>query len=313
VRLGRRNQEDDTPDTVLPFLTRAAADRLRREFAAAFAEQGLEVTVYPDRVVDGAERSFGLYNLAAACGQDERGEKAWPRLVREHVSAILAGVDGPDELEQLSTEQVRKQVYPRLYDRAGMPPGMRPGYAVDFTDGIVEVLNLDLPETVALLTDRHVDLHGGRAALRTAGLRNLLTVLPELQVQELEAIGGHFTLASGSSVFTATTALVMPELLARLGIAEVPHGVLVCMPHRAQIAVHPLVDATAIPSLKAMIGFALGGFNEGAGPLSPHVYWWHLGSFEQVTSPDTEGAVSARISPGFQAALEAVTRHGHDG
>lgn len=307
MALFRKKPHPDSspPDEVLPFFTRDQADRFRRTLAAAFAETGLEMQVFADHLVDERGRQFGVYNVAAVCFNDGRGERAWAELTAQHVRRLLVGMDGPNELETMPTEQVQRQVFPRLSEKQ-LLPGLHLAYAVEFAEGVDELLNLDLPESVVILTDEHVALHGGRAALRAAGIRNLLGVLPDLEVDELRGGDAHQLVVSGDSMFTATTVLVMPELLTRIGAGAAPHGVLVCMPFRHQVALHVIRDASVVPSLNAMVGFARTGFDEGVGPLTPHVFWWHQGSCEQLTRVGDEGEVIVQVGQELQAVLEAV-------
>ena len=46
-----------------------------------------------------------------------------------------------------------------------------------------------------------------------------------------------------------------------------------------------------------MARFALVGFNDGAGPLSPNVFWWQDGRWAQMTQRETDGTVSIIDNP----------------
>lgn len=299
----RKKVDDSSSDQTLTFMSVAAAGRLRAEMAVAFAEQGLETQVFNDHLVDADGRQFGVYNLGAACFNDERGEGAWPGIIRDHVTRILAGMDAPSALETMTDDELRGSIYPRLYERSGLPAGHVPDYGTEFLGDVVEVFNLDLPDTVQLLDDSDVERLGGRAALRPHAIRNLLGVLPTLTTERLSNGEAHLDVLLGESMFTASTVLVMPELLAQLGIGETPHGVLVAMPFRSQVVIHVIRDAAVIPSLNALVGFAATGFSEGSGPLSPHTYWWHQGSFEQLTALDDEGVLTVDVGPGLETVL----------
>lgn len=99
--------DDGSLDETLTFLSAAAAGRLRAELAAAFAEQGLEMQVFSDRLVDAEGRVFGVHNVAATCFNDDRGEKAWPEIIRDHVRRIVAGMDAPPVLEAMTPDEIR--------------------------------------------------------------------------------------------------------------------------------------------------------------------------------------------------------------
>src|SRR4051812_24584484 len=105
MALFKKRQQGETPsDAELTFLTADQADRVRSLFREAFAGLGLEVTVYAGHAQDASGRQFGLWNLAAACHNDERGEKVWPQVVREHVQRVIANLDAPSPFEELSAD-----------------------------------------------------------------------------------------------------------------------------------------------------------------------------------------------------------------
>ena len=296
--------EPALPDEALPFFARDQADRFRRTLAAAFAEHGLEVEVRLDHLVDSQGREFGLHTLATACFNDERGERAWSELTRDHARRILAAINSPATEELGSTEAVLAHVFPRLVDTLSI--GQLPlGYSTEFSDGVVEVLNLDLPDSVLTLNDDHVAQHGGRSQLRAAGIRNLLGVLAGLEVESLSGGEASLLVMTNDSMFTASTVLVMPELLARIGVTRSERGVLVCLPFRHQVAVHEIRDASVVPSLNAMVNFALTGYKEGAGPVTPHVFWWRSGTFEQLTRSEN-GRLSIYVDAELQTVLDDV-------
>jgi hypothetical protein len=298
--------DDGPPDETLTFLSAAAGGRLRAELAAAFAEHGLEMQVFNDHLVDSEGREFGVHNVAAACFGDVRGEVAWPEVIRDHVRMILAGLDALPAVDAMTPDEIRAALYPRLFERAGIPSARMPAYADDFSDDVVEVFNIDLPDTVQMLDDGALERLGGRSAVRPRAMRNLLGVLQGIEVEALSSGEASFEVVASDSMFTASTVLAMPELLARVGVLDAPHGVLVAMPYRFQVALHVIRDAAVIPSLNALVGFAAIGFNEGVGPLTPNVFWWHQGSFERLTRHTTDGQVSVEVSLEFQAVLEAV-------
>jgi hypothetical protein len=289
-RRGRRGP-GSPPDEVLTFMPAEQANRLRALMRESFAEAGLEVTVYADHLVDAAGREFGVGNLARACHNDERGERAWPQIVRDHVGRVLRSLDAPSPFETFTPEQVRANTWPRLYEAANLsrPEDFR--YATETAPGLVEVLNLDLPESVAFFTDDNVAQFGPYPVLRAAALANLRTLpVEEYQVLRDGEVSVH--VLTGESLFVATLVLLLPEVLARYG-EPVPerHGVLVATPFRHQLAFHPIRDASVLPSLTALARFADAGYTEGVGGISPHVYWWRDGELRQITTQHEDGIV----------------------
>ncbi|HEV2796111.1 MAG TPA: hypothetical protein VGV65_00690, partial [Nocardioides sp.] len=269
---GRSRGQAGPADDALPFLTVEQADDFRRLFGTALRERGLEVQMHPDHAVDAAERQFGLWNLAAQCADAKR--RQWPRLVAEHVDRVLASFDAPDPFDSLTEDGVRRQTYARLSAEDGLPP--LDGFPHrEFVPGVVEMLALDLPETVAMFNHEHAARLGGWEALREHGVRNL----DSLPVEQLETVdlpdGGTFRVLLGDSVHTASRVLLLPGLAALGGQEDRGHGWLMSMPNRHQAAWHMISDATVIPAVQAMAHFARLGHADAPSPISPHVYWWN--------------------------------------
>lgn len=299
-----RGQGAGPADEALPFLTREQADAFWTLFGTALRERGLEVQMHPDHAVDAADRQLGLWNLASQCAEARR--RQWPRLVAEHVDRVLASFDAPYPFDDLSEEDVSRQTYARLNAEEGMPP--LDGFPHrEFVPGVVEMLALDLPETIAMYNHEHASRLGGWEALREHGIRNLRS----LPVEQLEAVdapgGGTFHVLFGDSVHTASRALLLPGLASTLaGQEDLGHGWLMSIPNRHQATWHMIGDATVIPVVQAMAHFARLGYADAPSPVSPHVYWWNGSAYEQLTQVDDQGNLSIHVSPEFTEVLNAV-------
>lgn len=307
LRQKRRRDGRLTQDDRLPFLTLDEAGRVRHLVQQAFAECGREVTVYPDYLRDDQGSEFGLWNVAAACHADPRGERAWPTVVAEYVRNLLEHVD-QGSLEGFEDEDVWSSVYVKLSPAEALPSREGLAYLDETVPGLVDALVVDLPHAVSWLTDSEVRRFGGKAALREAGLANL-RMLPVGERKHMRAPdGGTFEVLLGESVYTASRALVMEDLLTRvLGLTvDGGHGVLAAMATRNQIAIHVIHDRSVIPSLRLMARFAVAGFTDGTGPLSPDVLWWRDGRWTRVTRRETGGTISMIENPDFISMIERV-------
>jgi hypothetical protein len=67
-------------------------------------------------------------------------------------------------------------------------------------------------------------------------------------------------------------------------------------------------DISVVPSINAMAAFSLAGYNEAAGPLSPHVYWWDGSHYQQLTEVGPEGDIRVVVRAEFQAVLERLAK-----
>lgn len=289
-RRGERREGVDTPrDGEFAFLSEAEAARLRTFVREAFAERGIEVTVEPGRVTTDSGWRFGLSNLAAVCHQDSRGPRCWRTLVDEHVDRVMRSMDGPQALRALPHERLLAQLYPRFIPSD--PALLKAfGYGPQSVPGLLEVLALDLPETVDMLTADSLSDLGDITALRDRAFQNLRAVRVGKHKVVRDKDGSHFDVLMGGSYFIASLALVLDEVVRRYTKdAPAPDGILVALPHRHQLVFHVVRDRSVAPSLHAMARFAAVGFEESPGALSPSVFWWHEGSFTRVATQDSVG------------------------
>src|SRR6478609_668291 len=305
---GRKRPDvpDGPPDETFPYFTTAQAARFRELARQGFAEAGLEVTMHPDHVVDDAGRMFGLANLAAACHNADRGEREWRTITRDHAARIVRSMDQPSPFESMSRPELMAATYLRLTPTADLAP-VQTSYAHEVVDGISEVLNVDLPETVMTYLDEHVEQLGPLEDLRRAGLANLRQVRFDERQRVAAPSGGTFEVLLGESMFTASKLLILDEVLAQEQIRHEPeNGVLVVAPFRHQLAVHPIRDAGVVAALEGLALFAQLGHDDAPGPLSPHVYWWRGGRLRQLTERGPDGTV-VHADEEFTEVLERVS------
>jgi len=305
-RRRERAGPDGVPDDAFPFFTQEQAARFRALARTTLAEHGVETTIRSDHLLAADGQVYGLGNLAARCHQADRGEREWPEIVANHTRTIVRAMSEPDPLDVCAPEEVLAHTYLRLMPDDFAPDRRSFSYVRDPAPGLAEVLALDRPDTVVLFTDEHVERFG-LAALREAGLANLIA----------EPIGDHQVLAGmegaplhvvmGHSFFTASKALVLRDVLRQtVGDDDAPYGVLVCMPFRHQLAFHVVRDRAVLPAVQSMTTFAPSGYGDGAGPVSPFVYWWRDGEFRQLSHVDDGGGLRVEADEEFGAVLNAV-------
>ncbi|MEU2432834.1 hypothetical protein ABZ611_25665 [Streptomyces sp. NPDC007861] len=314
-RRGPKRDGDDVPrDAEFSFFSEGEGARFRGQVREAFAEQGLEVSVYADVVVDSAGRQFGLGNLAAVLHNDERGPRVWPEVIRGHVAMVLRTMDAPSALDTLPPDQIRAQLYPRVIGSEGLDPETF-GYARPLAPGLCEVLALDLPESVMMLTDDALEPLGDVPRLRQRAMDNLRGLPVEGHETVKDAGGMCFEVVVGDSFYTASRVLVLEALVRQVtGQHITPDGALVALPFRHQVAFHVIRDASVIPTLNGMAAFAASGYADTPGAITPYVYWWRNGTLTQLSDRDEDGdGLRIVVGDDFQDLLERlVTQQRHD-
>lgn len=294
------------PDETFPFFDMAQAERFRGLTREVFAEAGLELTVHADHLAGSDGHEFGLGTLATLCHAEDRGEAAWPEVVRAYVARLVRIQEDPEPFDLLTHDEVLARTYLRVV-AAGDPPSWIPGR--EFAPGLVEVLNLDLPEAVLFFNDDHVARFGPAEDLRRAGLANLRQLRPD-QHEVLAQSGGTVHVLLGDSMFTASTMLLLPEVVGRYDAPPDPDlGVFVAVPNRNQLDFHALRGEDALASLKLLVGFAAAGYQDAVGALTPEVYWWRQGGFERISRQTPDG-IRVEIGPELSAVFEHLVRGG---
>jgi hypothetical protein len=296
-RNARKPADDDEPqDEHLPELTISGAQRLRDLVRGSMAVAGYEVTVYAGHVEDADGRQFGLGSLARRLSDPRLAAKRWPSIVEDHITRLLASVNGPDEFD-VPTEDLLERTYLRLYEAGSLPDADWWSYGREALPGVLELLALDLPDSVATFNDEQVTKHG-IDRLRVAGLANLRRE----EADERATYDGVEILVG--SMFMASTVLVLREVVLRTtGEAHLPNGVLVAVPFRHQLLYHVPRDTEVIEALNSMAAFAAMGYDKEVGPISPHVYWWQDGEFHQITQRDEDGRIEVHVQGGFADVL----------
>lgn len=310
---GRRKHDDDLPenpprepDPALPALSRDDAvmlDRLTRE---AFARAGVEVTSDGQgqlTAMDG--RTYGLSNLAAGAATEPRSR--WPELVGGHVQGMLASHEVP---EPQSLDEVRGQVYPRLRREVDLPE--RPAYVVDALPGIVELAAIDYPTHVAeLLGDPAVERLGGWEAIRAQGIANLVSLAPmhrQTIPGDPDRDDADVHVLTSEDFFGPSRLLVLDTVMAALDIPAGEHGVLLVVPNRHLLALHPLRGAGVLGALQLLARLGAGECDSQPGALSPHVYFRPAsgGPVEQVTRVEDDGALVIEVHGGLARSFAAL-------
>ena len=266
-------------DPDLP-MTLDQAKRLRTMLRTEFAEAGREMTVYSDHMIDDQGAQFGLWNLAANCAELPAAE--WSKTISEHVQSLTAP---QPELADLSEEELTKSVIQRIVPLDSLPdPSWFPTRQY-LTDNLVLVLCIDQPQTILTVAeDKYAD-HGGYARWREVGRDNLSNLVDTLPIERGRMNGeGAFDIVMGESFFTASLAVHLDRVLARVGLADLGKGVLVALPTRHQIALRIIDGPDAGQALMNLFTFAARGYETAAGSISPHVFWVREGQWQQVTS-----------------------------
>jgi len=247
-------------DPELP-LSVTQAQRLRELVRGAWAHVGREVTVHSDHVVDADGGIFGLWNLAVLVA--DAPDRKWPGLVGDHIRRLAT--PNPS-VEGLSDAELRAQVVLRLAENAGLPDLSWFPTAPTLAGDLRQVLVLDFPDTVITPHESELAARGDLDEWRAVGRANLWHMMRS-ERREHEVVGrgdgGHFDVLIGDSVYTASMAMFLPELLSFVAQTDLGRGIFVAVPFRHQVAFRVVDGPGAAQALPHLFGFAMAGYDDG--------------------------------------------------
>ncbi|NHA67008.1 hypothetical protein [Phycicoccus flavus] len=312
---GRRRREqpetgaDRETDPELTFLTVAEAARFRAVVREVLAGMGREVELRPQSVVTDDGREWGLWNVAANAHGDERGPAGWPDVVREHFEKTFRVVDA--DLDALSDEEYLAALRMRLVDEQTTRALLGSfEHALPWADGVVRLPTLDLPESVATPSGEELRGRGDLARLLDRAWANTaaLVATEDLEREHVEHEGHDIWCVLGDSFYTASLALVLPDLVRRFEpAADLSGGVVLAVPHRHLLAYRVLDSpGAALGALLLLPRFAAGAYADSPGPVSPHTYLWRDGEVTTLTSVE-DGTLSVTPGPYLEELLSALS------
>jgi hypothetical protein len=284
MRILKRTSRAPLVDEYLSYFTAVEAREFRRLVEASFARAGHDVTVHVDHVADRRGTTFGLWNIGAFCRGADQSQ--WAELIDEHVQRVTTP---PRGMGELTPNELKSSLYLRLVDDRSVPDVDSLGYARQVAPGLLELLAVDLPDSVVPLRRSDFAALGTLSELLLRGRSALRELLEDggVAARTVTDARGAFTVLTGPSFFTASLALILSETLDHFtGEADRGYGVLVAVPDRHQLLYRVIDDPSAAAALGDMFEIARWAYDQSSGPLSPNVYWVRDLRWSQVTSVD---------------------------
>ena len=305
-RKRRPRSRQARPDPDLSMLSVDEAARLRSLVAGWFAQRGTEVSIAPGYVQTDQGNKYGLWNLAARCHDDGRGPAAWPGLVDEHLTVLLEAEQ--TDIEGFTDEEFRDLLRLRLLEDQPDPDD-DPGHAPLWAPGVRRHLVLDLPTTVITPSRAELDRRGALGPLTDLAWQQTasIVVTEDLERERVEADGHYAWCVLGDSVFTASLALFLPDVVRRFepGVG-LDQGVIFSIPLRHQlnyrVVEHPM---SVLDALLVLPQFTVAGFRDAIGPVSPSVYLWLYGEVTRLSTVD-DGQITVRPGPHLEPLLHQI-------
>ena len=282
MKLLRRPQPQRFDDH-LTFFTAAEANDFRRLVERSFAGAGRDVSVHSDRIEDRAGTTFGLWNIGMLCAGADRRD--WPDLIAEHVTLVTTP---PRELAELTQAELEAGLRLRLVEPGSVPDPDKCAYARVVAPGLLEVLSVDVHDSVVTPSREELAQRGTLGELIGRGRDNLQALLTTESYEcEIVDQGSKRSYAAvvGESFFTASLALVLSEAMLHLtGEHHAGLGTLVAVPERHRLLYRPVDAPEAEFALRRMFEVARLASYDAPAPLSSNVFWVRDRGWLPVTS-----------------------------
>ncbi|MGV9827739.1 hypothetical protein [Gordonia sp. NPDC003429] len=290
------------PDALFPAMSAADVAWIRSQAQLALAHNGVEVVVADNGAdllaVDGSR--ITIDNAVTKCRTSARAD--WPAIVEQHFGA-MARAQHQTPVADLTAEQLSAQIRTRLLPVDALQMGGidMSGYARPIADDLAAVLCVDYPETVTYLDSARA-LALDLPALFAAGQRNT----DAEQIDEISTVGdGSVTMVIGESVFTASKALNMATLTARVFARDAPYGVVFAVPDRNILLAHVIESSSVIESIAQMARLAAEAYSDAAWSISPNVYHWYGDTITRISATDiVDKTIEITPSPELTRILE---------
>lgn len=290
-------------------LTARQMRKVRALARTALAERGIEAAIHAQHLetVDG--RTFGLMNLASKCHTSGLPEDRWGEVASAHIDALLTAC--PEAPDDVPTDELSTNTFLRLQVEEALPQDWHDHYRYvrRLGGGLIELLAHRDGDMVRWLRDEDLEPFSADR-LREVGRANVRRVEVEEHVV-FDRLRMRFHVARGSSGFVASKLLVLPDLLADvLGRpGPWPHGVLVAVPSRYEIAFAP-VEPGIMEATAGLWSYSAWAYSHRPGPLSPYLYWWRDGELTQLSYFEPSGKGRLFHNPEYEAIVARLTPGG---
>ncbi|MER7130259.1 hypothetical protein [Streptosporangium saharense] len=290
MRLFRRRRDRQTrraarpvEDVDLDSLLALVADSLG--YACAFSADGGTLTLTSDEHPAG--HTVRLAGLRAEARR--RSREDWPVLVSGHLSHVLATAGEP--FDACDLDQVRPLLRTRLQPADDAETGV---VGRHLSADLVEVLTVGYGEAARPVCPEEVGCWPIAAAQALEEAVGNAARDGRLSVEAIDLGGATALRLSGATGGAAAH-------LRRLGdYLRVPaDGVLVALPSRSAMVVHPVEGIEVVRAIERLRLFAQRECDLEAGGLSPQVYWWHGGRLTLIRADlvSQDGQVRLVVAP----------------
>ena len=172
-------------------------------------------------------------------------------------------------------------------------------YHREVADDLIALIAVAHSDSATFITDDEL-ARLDQETLWTTALQSLQHEPIEEMIEKVMplAVGEtKFLIAFGLSSFMTSRLLDLPDLLREAtGSSDAPHGVVVALPSRHQLAFHVVRDTEFLSAVHGMCDYAASCYANSKSPLSPNVYYWWPDGLDRITFLKEDGGIEIRFA-----------------
>jgi hypothetical protein len=283
------------------FFTYEEYNRFIQVVEAYFKSIDVKATIQ-DGVVTAPKEALGLgqlglSNLAQICRGQEPG--IWKEIVADHFATLKRSSQFGQEFEKRigDFDYVKEYIATRLFNTEVLRgDSLNIFVRKDIVPDVFSMLCFDFPDSL-------VNVKPDQAALWQGRTHDELLSLGKENVRKKYAFEMSLEKLGDSQVWVvAGHHFFIPNIifdLDRYPQFNSSHGMLVGIPNRHTALIYPIHDLHVVVTITTLTQVIAGAYREGPGSLSPRMYWYKDGHFEDLPFDLTGGEVKFRPTENF--------------
>jgi hypothetical protein len=250
-------------------------DVIGQALLRAFADRGYEATL-PGPSTISVTLAGGSSANADIGSWREHARGLAPGALAEAADAYAG--QAARAFERAATEIPEPDLRVRLYPEEALGDMLDGLVARRLAPGLVEAVVIDYPDSIVPLDRARL---GDLREQSAFGAALQHSIDKEPHYAESAAVHGvPITHVGGTHRYVGAHAHVL-----RRHTGQAPHGALVSFPLPEYLLVHEIGDVHVFAAMEAMQDLSRRLFDSGDKPVSPQVYWWRPGAYEEQPQP----------------------------
>lgn len=183
-------------------------------------------------------------------------------------------------------------------------------YHREVADGLIALIAVAHTDSATFITDDELTRFD-QETLWTTALQSLQHEAIEEVIEKvvpLPKAEATFLIAFSLSSFMTSRLLDLPGFLDEaVGSPDAPHGVVLAMPSRHQLAFHVARDSEFLYAVSGMADYVADCYATCKSPFSPNVYYWWPSGLDRIAFPREDGGTDIKLAGEIMEAFARLT------